>query len=65
MEVNPFHMIFNLNGVLIITHFDRGSHTVIIRPGLKEFLEKCLVQFQVYIWSAAQQHSIYNYLHHI
>jgi hypothetical protein len=29
---------------------------------LKEFLEKCLVQFQVYILFIAQNHNIYNYL---
>jgi hypothetical protein len=64
-EVSPFHMIFNLNGVLIATNFDRGSCTIILRPRLKEFLEKCLAQFQVYIWFIAQKHSIYNYLDYI
>ncbi len=63
-EANPFHMIFDVNGVLIATHFDRGSCTIILCPGLKEFLEKCLAQFQVYIWSVAQKHNIYNYLDH-
>jgi hypothetical protein len=46
MEVNPFHVIFNLNEVLIATHFNRGSHAIILHIGLKEFLEKCFVQFQ-------------------
>jgi hypothetical protein len=61
-KVNPFHMIFNLNKVLIVTRFDKCFHTVIFRLGLKEFLEKCLVQFQMYIWSTTQHHNIYNYL---
>ncbi len=61
-KVNPFHVIFDLNRVLIAT---QGSHTVIFHPGLKEFLEKCLSQFQVYIWSTTQCHNIYNYLNHI
>ncbi len=50
-KVGPFHVIFYLNGVLITTYFDKGFQSVILRLGLKEFLEKCLAQFQVYIWS--------------
>ncbi len=45
VKVSPFHVIFNLNKVLITTHFDRGSYTVLLRHGLKELLEKCLVEF--------------------
>jgi hypothetical protein len=52
-EVGPFHVIFDLNGVLITTCFDKGSHNIILCLGLKELLEKCLEQFQVYIWSIA------------
>jgi hypothetical protein len=48
-KMSPFHVIFDLNGILIATRFDRGSTIVILYPRLKEFLEKCLVQFQVYI----------------
>jgi hypothetical protein len=51
VKVSPFHMIFDLNKVLIATCFDKGSHTIIFHPGLKNVLEKCLAQFQVYIWS--------------
>ncbi len=64
-EENPFHVIFNLNEVLITTCFDKGSHTIILHLGLKEFLKKCLAQFQVYIWFVAQHHNIYNYLDQI
>ncbi len=64
-EVNPFHVIFDLNGILIITRFDKGFRSIILRLGLKEFLEKCLVQCQVCIWSIAQCHNIYNYLDQI
>jgi hypothetical protein len=42
VEVSPLHVIFNLNGVMITTHFDKGFCTVIFCPSLKEFLEKCL-----------------------
>jgi len=47
-EVNLLHMIFDLNEVLIVTHFNRRFHTIIFYFGLKKFLEKCLTQ--LYIW---------------
>lgn len=40
-------------------------HTFILKPGLKEFLEWCIVQFTMYIWSATQQHNINKYLDQI
>ncbi len=64
-EVSPFHVILYLNKVFIATHFDKGSHIIIFRIGLKEFLEKCPARFQVYIWFATQCHNIYNYLNQI
>jgi hypothetical protein len=64
-EMSPFHVIFYLNGILIATCFNKRSRTNILHPGLKEFLEKCLMQFQVYIWSIAQCHNIYDYLDQI
>ncbi len=48
-EVNLFHVIFNLNRVLTTTCFKKGFHIIILYLRLKNFLEKCLVQFQVYI----------------
>jgi hypothetical protein len=64
-------MIFYLNQVLITTCFEKGgygkgaSHILGVKHGLKEFLEKCLAQFHVYIWSIVQHHNIYNYLDQI
>jgi hypothetical protein len=49
VKMNSFHVIFDLNGVLIATRFDKGSCLVILHPGFKEFLEKCLSQFQIYM----------------
>jgi hypothetical protein len=49
-KVNSFHVIFDLNKILIATCFDRGFSIVIMCPRLKDFLKKCLAQFQVYIW---------------
>ncbi len=65
VEVSLFCVIFDQNGILIITCFDKGSFIVVFCLGLKEFLEKCLAQFQVYIWSTTQCHNIYNYLDQI
>ncbi len=45
MKVSPFHVICDMYGVLIATHLDRGFFIVILCPRLKEFLEKCFVQF--------------------
>jgi hypothetical protein len=48
-KVSPFHMNFNLNKVIIATHFDKGGygkatfHITIHFLQLKELLEKCVV----------------------
>ncbi len=39
-EVSPFHVIFNLNKILITTCYDKGFHIVIFHFGLKKFMEK-------------------------
>jgi hypothetical protein len=76
LEVSIFHVIFNLNGVLMATRFAMVQnieqqkpsipfHILILKPGLKEFLEWCIVQFVVYIWSTTQQHNINKYLDQI
>jgi len=71
LEVNPFHVIFDLNGVLVATHFNKSrygepaSQTVVFKLRLKEFSERCVAQFHVYIWFATQRHNIYNYLDQI
>jgi hypothetical protein len=70
-KVSPLHAIFYLNGVIVTTCFDRGrcwrvpSCTIIDRLGWKEFLERCVAQFHVYIWFPTQRHNIYNYLDQI
>jgi len=65
VKVSPFHVIFYLNKILIATHFNKCSCTIIFHFGLKEFMEKYLAQFEVYIWSTTQCHNIYNYLDQI
>jgi len=45
IEVSPFHVIFNLNKILITTCFEKCGygkatfHTIVLRPRLKELLE--------------------------
>jgi hypothetical protein len=64
--VNPLFVIFY--GILVSTHFNRGGYwrapspIVIFKLGLKKFLERCVVQFHVYIWSVTQHHNIYSCL---
>jgi len=58
LKVNPLHVIFDLNGVLVVTRFSvfqstrTTTHTqmltfgsLVLKPRLKEFLTRCLVQF--------------------
>jgi hypothetical protein len=62
IEVNPFHVIFYLYKILIIECFNKCSGIIILHLGLKNFFEKSLVQFQVYIWFIAHCHNVYNHL---
>jgi hypothetical protein len=54
--VSPLHVTFYLNGVIVATYFDRGgcrkvpSCIIILMLELKEFLERRVAQFHVYIW---------------
>jgi len=40
-------------------------HYLVVKLGLKEFLDRCVAQFHVYAWFATQCHNIYNYLEQI
>lgn len=66
-KLSPLHVIYNLNGVLVATCFNRGKYqrapswTIVFKPWLKEFLERHIMQFQMYIWSIAQCHNIYPF----
>jgi len=39
-KVNPFHVIFDMNEVLITTHFDKGSHTIIFSSWIERIIGK-------------------------
>jgi hypothetical protein len=56
VEVSDYHLIFDLNGVLVATGEGRTrSHLVFLRLGLKEFLFACVKKFMVYILSLAMK----------
>lgn len=58
LKVNPLHVIFDLNGVLVETRLEGFQSTrtiahtrmltfgsLVLKPRLKEFLIRCLVEF--------------------
>jgi hypothetical protein len=52
VEVNEYHLIFDLNGVLVaIGEGQTRSRPVVLKPSLKEFLFACVKKFKEYIWS--------------
>jgi hypothetical protein len=56
VEVNDYHLIFNLNGVfVVIVEGQIRSRLIILKLGLKEFLFACVKKFLMYIWSLAMR----------
>jgi hypothetical protein len=48
MEVSDYHLIFDLNGVLVVIGENQiKSHSIVLRPNLKEFLSTCVNKFMV------------------
>jgi hypothetical protein len=63
VEVNHYHLIFDLNGVFMATSEGRTkSRLVILKPGLKEFLFAYVKEFIVYIWSSTMGKNISRHL---
>jgi hypothetical protein len=51
-KVSEYHLIFDLNGVLVTTREGpTKSWPMILRPRLREFLSSCATKFTMYIWS--------------
>jgi hypothetical protein len=49
--VNDYHLILDLNGVLVVMGEGQTKICLIVlRPNLKEFLSTCVKFFMVYIW---------------
>jgi hypothetical protein len=56
VEVNDYHLIFDLNGVFIaIGKGQTKACLVVIKPSLKEFLSACVKKFRMYISSLAMK----------
>jgi hypothetical protein len=52
LEVNDYHLIFDLNGVLVtMGQGQTRTCLVVLRPNLKEFLSTYVKNIMVYIWS--------------
>jgi hypothetical protein len=50
MEVNDYHLIFDLNGVLVVTKEGQiKSCSVVLKLGLKDFFFTCIKKFTMYI----------------
>jgi hypothetical protein len=63
MEVNDYYLIFDLNGVLVVTGEDQTrSRLVVLRHGLKEFLYAYVKKFMMYIWSLAMKRNFSRHL---
>jgi hypothetical protein len=62
VEVGDYHLIFDLNGVLVAIGEGRTkSHPIVLRLGLKKFLSTYVNKFTVYIWSSTMKR---NFLRH-
>ncbi len=62
LEVNDYHLIFNLNGVLIVTREGKLKLSMVLKLGLKDFLLACVIFKIMYIWSSAMRR---NFLRHL
>ncbi len=63
VEVNDYHLIFDLNGVLVVNGEGQiKSWPVILRLGIKEFLSGRVKKFTMYIWSFVMKR---NFLRHL
>jgi hypothetical protein len=56
VEVSDYHLIFDLNGVFVVTGESQiKTCLVVLKLGLKEFLSACVKNIMVYIWSLAMK----------
>jgi hypothetical protein len=63
VEVSDYHLIFDLNGVLVaIGEGQIRSHLIVLKHGLKEFLSTCKKKFTMYIWSSVMKRNFSTHL---
>jgi hypothetical protein len=61
--VNEFHLIFDLNGILVtIGEGPTRFQLVILWPRLKKFLSSCATKFIMYIWFSTMKRKFSNNL---
>jgi hypothetical protein len=59
LELNDYHLIFNLNGVLVaMSESQIRTHPVVLTPSLKEFLSICVKKIMMYIRSSIMKRNI-------
>jgi hypothetical protein len=63
VEVSEYHLIFDLNGVLVATgEGQTKSRPIVLKPTLKEFLFACVKKFTMYISSSTMKRNILKHL---
>jgi hypothetical protein len=63
MEMIDYHLIFNLNGVLVvISESQIRSCLIVLNFGLKEFFSTCVKKFTMYVWSSAMKRNFSKHL---
>jgi hypothetical protein len=63
LEVNDYHLIIDLNGVLVATcEGQTRIHPMVLMHGLKEFLSICVKKITMYIWSLAMKRNVFKAL---
>jgi len=63
MEMIDYHLIFNLNGVLVATNESQiRSCPIVLKLGLKELFSTCVKKFTMYIWSLAMKRNFSRHL---
>jgi hypothetical protein len=63
LKVSEYHLILNLNGVLVVTREGPTRfQLVILQARLKEFFFSCATKFIVYIWSFAMRRKFSKHL---
>jgi hypothetical protein len=63
VEVSEYHLIFDLNGVLLVTGEGQiKSRPIVLKPNFKKFLFICVKKFIMYIWSLTMKRNVLKHL---
>jgi hypothetical protein len=65
VEVSEYHLIFDLNGVLVaIGEGQTRSRPIVLKPSLKKFLFACVKKFKEFIWSLTMERNFFEAIRH-